>query len=213
MKTTELIDILARGAEPVPAHPVARRYVAALALGAVASAVLMVTWLGVRPDLAEAAGLPMFWIKSLFVALMAAASVVSAVRLSRPGARLTGVPIALAAPVIAIWLLAVTALSGATAAERTALFWGGTWNICPVYIALLSVPVFIGALWAMKGLAPTRLRLAGAAAGLLAGSLSANVYALHCTEMGAPFLGTWYVIGMLIPAAVGAAIGPRVLRW
>jgi hypothetical protein len=31
--------------------------------------------------------------------------------------------------------------------------------------------------------------------------------------MAAPFLGIWYLLGMLIPAAVGALIGPLVLRW
>jgi hypothetical protein len=31
--------------------------------------------------------------------------------------------------------------------------------------------------------------------------------------MEALFIGFWYVIGMLIPAAAGALLGPRVLRW
>jgi hypothetical protein len=75
------------------------------------------------------------------------------------------------------------------------------------------VPAFVAVLWAMKGLAPTRLRLAGAGAGLLAGALGALVYTLHCPELAAPFLGVWYVLGILIPAAFGAVVGPRVLRW
>ena len=65
----------------------------------------------------------------------------------------------------------------------------------------------------MKELAPTRLRLAGATAGLAAGSAAALVYCLHCPELAAPFVGFWYVLGMLIPAAAGALIGPRLLRW
>ena len=65
----------------------------------------------------------------------------------------------------------------------------------------------------MKGLAPTRLALAGAAAGLLAGAGGALIYALHCPEMAAPFLAIWYLLGMLIPTAVGALLGPRLLRW
>jgi hypothetical protein len=39
------------------------------------------------------------------------------------------------------------------------------------------------------------------------------VYALHCPEMAAPFLGIWYVLGMAIPAVLGAAVGSRMLRW
>ncbi|MGB0128517.1 MAG: NrsF family protein, partial [Rhodocyclaceae bacterium] len=75
------------------------------------------------------------------------------------------------------------------------------------------LPAFAAALWAMKDLAPTRLRWAGAAAGLLAGTLGAAAYSLHCPELAAPFLALWYVLGMLIPAGVGALVGPRVLGW
>jgi hypothetical protein len=49
--------------------------------------------------------------------------------------------------------------------------------------------------------------------GLTAGALGAAVYALHCDEMAAPFLATWYLLGMTIPALIGAGAGPRLLRW
>lgn len=29
----------------------------------------------------------------------------------------------------------------------------------------------------------------------------------------APFIGFWYLLGMLIPTAVGALLGARLLRW
>ncbi|MFN7087304.1 MAG: NrsF family protein [Burkholderiales bacterium] len=29
----------------------------------------------------------------------------------------------------------------------------------------------------------------------------------------APFLGVWYVLGMSIPAVLGAPFGSRLLRW
>jgi hypothetical protein len=47
----------------------------------------------------------------------------------------------------------------------------------------------------------------------LAGAVGALVYTLHCPELGAPFLGIWYVLGMLAPALLGAALGPRILNW
>jgi hypothetical protein len=43
--------------------------------------------------------------------------------------------------------------------------------------------------------------------------LGAVVYSLHCPEMGAPFIGTWYLLGMLIPTLIGAALGRTLLRW
>jgi len=31
--------------------------------------------------------------------------------------------------------------------------------------------------------------------------------------MAAPFIGVWYLLGMSVPAAVGAVIGPSVPSW
>ncbi len=111
---------------------------------------------------------------------------------------------------LAVWALAAFVLIDAEPPARAGLVLGRTWAACLFSIALLSIPAFIAHLWAMKGLAPTRLRLAGAAAGFASGAL---VFTLRCPELAAPFLGIWYVMGMLIPTAVGALIGPRVLRW
>ncbi len=93
------------------------------------------------------------------------------------------------------------------------MIFGQTAGVCPFRIALISTPLFVGIFWAIRGLAPTRLRLAGAAGGFAAGSLGALVYSLHCPELAAPFLGIWYVLGIAIPTAVGAWAGPRLLRW
>jgi hypothetical protein len=213
MRTDDLVTMLAAGAGAVQPNQTVRRFATAIAWGALGAALLMGPLLGLRPDLAAAILLPMFWVKLAFVACLAAASLFAALRLSRPGMPLSWSPGALAAPVLAIWLLAAIALARADAAQRALLFFGNTWDECPFLIALLSVPAFVAAMWAMQGLAPTRLRLAGAAAGLLAGAVGALVYCLHCTEMAAPFIGFWYLLGMLLPSAVGALLGPRLLRW
>ena len=65
----------------------------------------------------------------------------------------------------------------------------------------------------MKGFAPTRLALAGAGASLLAGAGGALVLAVHCPEFSVAFFAVWHVLGMLIPTALDAVLGPRVLRW
>jgi hypothetical protein len=127
--------------------------------------------------------------------------------------KLHRVPAALAAPVLTVWLIAAAALLGAAPDARSELVFGDTWSACLVNISVLAVPVLIALVWAMKAGAPTRPVLAGAAIGLLAGALAALVYALHCPEMAAPFIGIWYLLGMLIPTAFGAAIGSRLLRW
>jgi hypothetical protein len=213
MKTVDLVDMLAAGAGAVELNATARRYAAALGWGALGAALLMSLLLGVRRDLGIAVLLPMFWVKLAFVAFLAAASLLAVLRLSRPGRRLSWVPGALAAPVLAMWGLAAVALMRAQPAQRASLFFGDTWASCPILVALLSAPAFAAVLWTMRGLAPTRLRLAGAAAGLLSGAIGALVYSLHCPELGAPFLGFWYLLGMLIPTAAGALLGPRLLHW
>ena len=213
MKTDELIAMLARGADGVEPDVLRRRYVTALGWGAFGAVLLMAITLGVRPDLAEATRLPMFWVKLVFPAALLAAALLAVLRLSRPGARLGNASAAIAAPVLAMWLLAAIVLLGAAPGERGELVLGQSAASCPFIIALLSAPLFVAALWAMKGLAPTSLVLAGAAAGLLSGAGGALVYALYCPEMAAPFIGIWYLLGMLIPTVMGALLGPRLLHW
>jgi hypothetical protein len=213
MKTDELISVLACGAEAVEPHVLRRRYAIALGWGAFGTTLLMAILLGVRPDLAEATWLPMFWVKLAFPAALLAGALLAVLRLSSPGVRLGRVPAMVAAPVLAMWLLAGVVLLGAAPGEHDELVLGQSAASCPFTIALLSVPLFVAALWAMRGLAPTRLILAGAAAGLLAGSGGALLYALYCPEMAAPFIVIWYLLGMLIPTALGAMLGPYLLRW
>jgi hypothetical protein len=173
----------------------------------------MLVTLGVRSDLAQATTEWMFWMKLLFAACLALAGLVATERLSRPGMRVGFVWAALATPVLALWLAAVVVLFRAAPEQRMGLMMGGTWIVCPLSIAMVSLPLFITTFWCMKQLAPTQFMLAGASAGLLAGALGAMVYALHCPESAAPFLGIWYVLGIAIPTAIGALLGPRILRW
>ena len=213
MKTDDLINLLASNAEPVPGHAVARRLALALSWGVAGAVLLLLATLGLRPDLAQAASHWQFWLKPGFVACLALAGWLATERLARPGVRLGSAKVALAAPLVLLWLLAVLVLLNAAPAQRAELIFGDTWKTCPLSIAMLSLPLLAATLWAMKGLAPTRLALAGASAGLLAGAMGALVYALHCPESTLPFLATWYVLGMAIPTLAGALLGPRLLRW
>ena len=213
MKTDDLIDMLATGPDvavsPAPAHRNVLLVLGALLL----SGGVMAATLGLHPHLAQALMLPAFWLKLVFSAAMAGAAALAARRLCMPGARTTSLPLLQGAPVVLIWIVAAIALAQAGPALRASLFWGSTWRYCPVLITLMSLPVFAASLTIMRQLAPTRLRLAGAAAGLASGGAAAAVYCLHCPEMSAVFVGFWYLLGMLVPTAIGALIGPRVLAW
>lgn len=213
MKTDDLISLLVTDAAPVPANAVGRRFAVALSCGFSVAVLLMAVTFGVRADLAQAMGEWILWLKLAFAGSLALAGFMATDRLARPGVRLGGVQAALVAPVLVLWLIAATVLIVAAPAQRADLILGDTWKTCAFNIALISLPLFAASLWAMKGLAPTRLALAGASAGLLAGALGTLVYALHCPESGAPFVAIWYVLGIAMPTLTGALLGPRVLRW
>jgi len=213
MKTDDLVTLLAAGAAPVPVHAVARRFAAALGVGLPAAFVLLLATHGLRPDLAHVLVEWTFWLKFVFAGGLALAALVATERLARPGMRLGGAWVAVAAPVLLLWLVASVVLLAAAPEQRPGLILGSTWKTCPFSIAFISLPLFAATLWVMQGLAPTRPALAGAGAGLLAGALATLVYALHCPESGAPFVALWYILGIAIPTGAGALLGPRVLRW
>ena len=213
MRTDDFVTMLATNAGAAERYSTERRFAYSMGVGAVCSLVLMLSLLGARNDIVTAISLPMFWIKFAFLASLCAASMASVSRLSRPGRTLGILPVVFAAPVLVIWGLGVAVLANADPEQRLSLVVGQTWSVCAFLIAMLSLPFLIATFWAVKGLAPTNLPLAGGAAGLLAGSSGALIYSFHCPEMDAPFLGIWYVLGILIPTFAGAILGSRFLRW
>ncbi|HWW99234.1 DUF1109 domain-containing protein [Collimonas sp.] len=213
MKTDDFVSLLAAGVAPVDRHASAKSFSRALILGGLGSVILTVLLYGVRPDIHAMLGTPLFWFKLAFPLLLGAAALLLASRLARPGQTGGNAWPALALPLLLVWSASGLILWSAPPELRASLLLGVTWRSCPFNIALLSVPSLIAVFWAMRGLAPTRLRLAGAAAGLLSGAIATVAYCLHCPEMGVPFWGAWYVLGMLIPTLAGALCGPRFLRW
>jgi hypothetical protein len=216
MKTDDLISMLSTRVEPADTRALGRRFAIAVVVGGIGAVLMAVMLLGVRPDLGEIAPTPIFLAKLAWpLAILIGASSMS-MRLARPGisAMRTGSGRWwVAVPLVMLWAAGLLVETTAAPGQRIALLLGHTWRVCPFCIIGLSVPSLITIFWAMKGLAPTRLRLAGASAGLMAGSIATLAYCLHCPEMGVMFWGVWYVIGMFAPAVVGAWLGPRLLRW
>jgi hypothetical protein len=134
-------------------------------------------------------------------------------RLAKPAAR-PGVLVALAAaPFAVVAIMALVRFGQAAPRARHDLLMGHSSSECPWRILVIGAPVLAGAVWAVRGLAPTRLLLAGLVAGGCAGGLGAAVYAFACNETSAPFLAIWYTLGIALVAALGAIAGSRLLRW
>jgi hypothetical protein len=213
MRTENLIALLASNLEPVNSGRTMRRYVLGIAVGAMAALIFAGGVLHLNPALPRAVFESAFWVRELFCASLGVLAVLCVARLGRPGTWLGLLPTGIAAVVFIMWILAAISLFSAAPQSRVHLLLGATFAVCPFLIALISAPLFFSFVWILKDLAPTRLRWAGAGAGLAAGSTGALVYTLHCPELATPFIATWYLLGMLIPTAIGAWLGPRLLRW
>ncbi len=212
VQTDDLIATLSDQLTPVQPGLVMRRLGLGLVIGLVCTFLLLGVILKMRPDLAEALTGGAFWMKFVYTFAIAGLGLWIVERQSRPGAaaRMPG------------WLLAVPplVLGGSAAAQLAApgadwhtLMMGQTARVCSVLILVLSLPIFAGVFWAMRQLAPTRLAVAGAGAGILAGAASATLYGFHCPETAAPFILIWYTLGIVLAACLGAIAGRWLLRW
>jgi len=213
MKTDDLISILASGVAPVDRELLAKRFSLAVVLAALGSLLMTLMIFGTRPDLATISRTPLFWAKIALPLCLGAGALWMVTRLARPGMSAGAGRWLVMAGVLGVWLAGLFALSQAAPDARVAMVFGKTWKVCATCIVLLSIPGFISIFWALRGMAPTRLRLTGACGGLLAGSLATLAYCLHCPEMEIPFWGVWYLLGVSVSTIIGALIGPRVLHW
>ena len=213
MKTAELIEALARGPVAADAGAPTRRLVAMVAAGVTVSAAAMLALLGPRADLSAAVAQPMFWMKLAFPLLLALPAFAAVARLGRPGESARTAWSMLVAALLLVEAAAIAIVLLAPAEGRAAIVTGRTALSCVFSIVLLALPILLATGAALRGMAPTRPRVAGLAAGLAAGAFAAAVYALHCDESTLPFLAVWYVLGMAIPGALAAWAGPRLLRW
>ena len=213
MRTEDLVTTLAADVSPVPRGAVTWRLLAGIFTGLAVSVGLMLAALGVRPDLDAAMLGVSFWMKWAYTASLAVAAIYATSRLARPEPRNYRALWLVGIPMLALAVIGVVELMQAPASHWLAMWLGKSWKVCPWLVLLLSVPIFLGLLWSFRRLAPTQLRAAGAAAGLAAGACAATVYCLHCPEVSAIFVLTWYTLGIMLAASIGALLGPRLLRW
>lgn len=211
MKTDSLIHLLARGAGAAPRAVAARRLAPAALAGTLISGALALAMFGPLPMAMYASAVP--WMKMGYAAALALVAGWLTAKLARPVARLGTARRAVISVIAAMGLLGATSLLLTPPGERMEALLGHSWFACPWNVLALSLPALGGAMWAVRGLAPTRPRAAGFAAGLLSGAMGAFGYALSCPEASPAFVAVWYTVGILLTASLGALVGPRLLRW
>lgn len=213
MNTDALIETLSRDLQPVSRHASLRRMLFGLAGGGLVTVLGVAVILGLRDDLGLAMRGYSFWMKWAYTISLGSVASIMVARLARPE------PInmrrfwPIAIPFVLLVAVAFAEMAQVPPAEWLKMWLGHTWEKCPWLVLILSLPIFVGLFWALRRLAPTRLRAAGAAAGLAAGAWAATLYCLHCPEVSALFVLTWYSLGIGLAASLGACVGPRLLRW
>jgi hypothetical protein len=213
MNTDDLIAQLSSDVPPVRRHMLGWRIAVGILVGMLVSGAYVVLAMGVRPDIGTAMHGFSFWMKWGYTISLAIAALIMTAQLARPDSGrlrwlwLMGIPVLLLAG------LGVAELVRTPPGDWLAMWLGQSWMVCPWRVLALAMPIFVGLLWSFRRLAPTRLRAAGAAAGLAAGAFAATVYCIHCPEVSAIFVLTWYSLGILLASSLGALLGPRLLRW
>ena len=213
MNTELLIDTLSRDVEKIPRHAVAKRICIGLAAGGIVTMIAVTTVLGIRPDLRVAMHGFSFWMKWTYTISLGIGAVFAVTRLARPDTGSLRSLWFLAIPVVLLTGVGISELVRTPPGNWFAMWLGSSWKVCPWLVLTLAAPIFLGLLWSFRKMAPTRLRAAGAVAGLAAGAWAATIYCLHCPEVSALFVLTWYSLGIALAAGVGALLGPRLMHW
>ena len=213
MRTDKLIEMLGTNLEPVKEGGLRNPLAIALAVGAVAAICLMLAIFGVPASPLGGEGLGLRLLALAFTLALVGAGARLLVRSARPGEPGRK-------PLIPVILLFLAMLAGGVVALLTthpagwgAMIFGPQWAACLICIPLFALAPFASLVWALRRGAPTNLRFAGAAAGLVAGALGAAVFAVHHMAGSLPFIVLWYGGPIVLCALAGAILGPRLLRW
>ena len=212
MRTDQFINMLSTNLEPADQGKTSRLIATAVVLGMAAAVGAAWLALGLRPDYVDPDAFAFLCVKLLFAGTAAALAGFYLLKSARPGSS-RKLPLAVALPFVAIMLLAVASLSLSSGSHWQHMVSHGEWLECLVSIPLIAIVPFAVLVWAVRQAAPTNLVRSGALVGLVAGSISAMGYALHCMADSLPFIAIWYGGTIALCTLAGAKLGPRLLRW
>jgi hypothetical protein len=213
MKTDDLIEMLARQDVAVDKQRMMLRWLAALGVGFMISMFVFVYMFRINPDLRMLMENIWFWVRFAFIGSVMILGGWFFATLGKPG-RAAVLPFwVVAVPFVVLGIVGLVMLLSAAPDDRRAMLLGISWSVCSRNISMLAVPIFVASVWIARQFAPVKLRLTGAMLGLFSGGAAALIYSMYCPEMEPIFLAIWYSLGMLIPAAVGALLGRKLLSW
>ena len=206
----ELIDRLARDAEPVKPAPHPLRLGAAwLAIMLLYLAVLL-GFSGMRPDWMQQLHAPWFLAEIAILFLILLSTSASAALLSFPDLYQMR-PLALT-PIGLFGVFAVLLFMSWRAHMPPPPLPDHDLE-CTVCITLVSIPPAIGILYTMRRIASTHYRYAASVALLCAFSVGALWLRLHEINDSIVHVVEWHYLPMLAAGAIGLALGKALLKW
>lgn len=211
MRTDDLIRLLKEDA------PVRSRLGTALRLAVLAgfgaSALLLLSTLGLRPDLGVKIETARVAFKILETLCLALVSLRLVFLVGRPDASLKTALLSLLLPLCLLIAALAVELSVLPRQEWLPSLVGTYPQYCLLFVPLFSASPLAALMIALKQSAPENPTVAGAIAGLAAGGIGAAIYAWHCPDDSPLFLATWYLLAIALVSIAGSAIGNRLLRW
>lgn len=211
MKTNDLIASLASGAGPAQRLLIGRNLILVTVSSLITCSAISLAVGGLVPE-AMWTGAAL-WTKLCYASALAVCGAFLMHGLAFSGKHATTAYRLPALVAFSMTLVGIISTLNIPSGARLPYLLGKTALICPWAIPLLSLPALWFLLHLMKRFAPTDLRSAGFATGLLAGGIAAAGYALSCQEQAIGFVAVWYSLGILLSASLGALTGPRLLRW
>lgn len=216
METDALIKRLAADLKAGSQSPLSHDHHTRLALATfgvgLGTVMLLATSLGVRPDLASASVTPAVALKLLPFLALAVGAYFLAAKWMQPGA--TGSAFGLMPGIILLLAgLVANPVAITSASDFAAAALQGSPMICMAMIVAFSLVPLGVLLNVMRGGASTRPSVAGGVAGILAGSLGAFAYGLHCPIDSTVFVAIWYGASIAFVGLIGAVLGRWLLAW
>jgi hypothetical protein len=215
MNTDRLIDMLSAELEAVDRGRLGKTLILAMVTGGAIAFALMLVTVGPRADLESTAHLEWVAVKLIFALSVIGTGALVLNRSMRPGLEDATNWTLILFPFLAALAVALAVLLGQPQTWRELLRGATTVSSlrCLLFILSFAAIPMAAVIYAIRQGAPTRLKLCGGIAGIVAGGIGAAAYAFNCTSDTIPFIAIWYGAAIVICAVVGSQLGPRVLRW
>lgn len=210
--TNLLIGELVNSLEPVKPLSFGRGLGYALLATAVA-VVAVIASLGARADLVAGRLDPVFLLAAGLFLLLGIAASVTVVVMSRPrvgsdhGGWIWAASMAALIPVSGILIAAGRGSSIFSTAQTVH---GAECLACGLGAGTL---VFATLVWWLRQGAPTSPERAGLLTGIASGSLGIFAFSLHCADNDIVHVGLWHSAVVVLLAAAGRVLVPRLVRW